>query len=302
MRIAGHDVTTDSDGVRSVIGVTGQFSAVDNLLTGTENLQLMADLRHLGPKAGRQRIRSCWSSSTWSKPGTSSCRPTPEACPAARSGHDAGRPAERFTGGLPHDRLGRRAQGFDPFGIEGFQKLAAAGEVAVQRGHPENVSSDTARAPEPGQGAYAASKAAVSAFTASMAHEVVTSGVHLHVLYPGRVPTWGCRGPTIKGRSHRRWFGARRWRGGSAGRPDGWRQSRHQRRPSTAPGTDGANCRSDLLPKGHASAGQHELRVGHHFRSHALGRPYNDARKSVSSSLTRSGRSCCTQWPQPGRT
>jgi ABC-2 type transport system ATP-binding protein len=56
MHIAGHDVTTDPDGVRSVIGVTGQFSAVDNLLTGTENLQLMADLRHLGPEAGRQRI------------------------------------------------------------------------------------------------------------------------------------------------------------------------------------------------------------------------------------------------------
>jgi ABC-2 type transport system ATP-binding protein len=56
MRIAGHDVTTNPDGVRSAIGVTGQFSAVDNLLTGTENLQLMADLRHLGPEAGRQRI------------------------------------------------------------------------------------------------------------------------------------------------------------------------------------------------------------------------------------------------------
>src|SRR5580658_10939539 len=44
MHIAGHDVVTDPDGVRAVIGVTGQFSAVDNLLTGAENLQLMADL------------------------------------------------------------------------------------------------------------------------------------------------------------------------------------------------------------------------------------------------------------------
>jgi ABC-2 type transport system ATP-binding protein len=57
MRIAGHDVVTDPDGVRAVIGVTGQFSAVDNLLTGAENLQLMADLRHLGRQAGRQRVR-----------------------------------------------------------------------------------------------------------------------------------------------------------------------------------------------------------------------------------------------------
>ena len=56
MRIAGHDVTGDPDGVRALIGVTGQFSAVDNLLTGSENLQLMADLRHFGRDAGRRRV------------------------------------------------------------------------------------------------------------------------------------------------------------------------------------------------------------------------------------------------------
>jgi ABC-2 type transport system ATP-binding protein len=56
MRICGHDVVNDPDAVRAVIGVTGQFSAVDNLLTGTENLQLMADLRHLGREAGRRRV------------------------------------------------------------------------------------------------------------------------------------------------------------------------------------------------------------------------------------------------------
>ena len=56
MRIAGHDVVTDPGGVRAVIGVTGQFSAVDNLLTGAENLRLMADLRHLGREAGQRRI------------------------------------------------------------------------------------------------------------------------------------------------------------------------------------------------------------------------------------------------------
>jgi NAD(P)-dependent dehydrogenase (short-subunit alcohol dehydrogenase family) len=52
-----------------------------------------------------------------------------------------------------------------------------------------NVSSDSARAPEPGQGAYAASKAAVSAFTESVAHEMAPDGLHIHVLYPGWVPT-----------------------------------------------------------------------------------------------------------------
>jgi ABC-2 type transport system ATP-binding protein len=56
MRIAERDVVTEADEVRKLIGVTGQFSAVDNLLTGAENLQLMADLRHLGRQAGQRRI------------------------------------------------------------------------------------------------------------------------------------------------------------------------------------------------------------------------------------------------------
>jgi len=61
----------------------------------------------------------------------------------------------------------------------------------VQRGTGivVNVSSDSARAPEPRQGAYAASKAAVSAFTDSVAHEVAPRGVRVHLLYPGWVPT-----------------------------------------------------------------------------------------------------------------
>jgi ABC-2 type transport system ATP-binding protein len=53
--IAGHDLTGDPDGVRTRIGVTGQFAAVDNLLTGEENLRLMADLWHLGRTEGRRR-------------------------------------------------------------------------------------------------------------------------------------------------------------------------------------------------------------------------------------------------------
>jgi ABC-2 type transport system ATP-binding protein len=55
-RVAGHDVRDDPDGVRRAIGVTGQFSAVDDLLTGEENLRLMADLNHLGRGAGRERV------------------------------------------------------------------------------------------------------------------------------------------------------------------------------------------------------------------------------------------------------
>ena len=55
-RVAGHDVSRHPDLVRRAIGVTGQFSAVDDLLTGRENLQLMADLAHLRRRRGTRRI------------------------------------------------------------------------------------------------------------------------------------------------------------------------------------------------------------------------------------------------------
>jgi ABC-2 type transport system ATP-binding protein len=54
--VAGHDVMADPDSVREAIGVTGQFSALDELMTGEENLRLMADLNHMGRTAGRARI------------------------------------------------------------------------------------------------------------------------------------------------------------------------------------------------------------------------------------------------------
>ncbi|MFG1708073.1 ATP-binding cassette domain-containing protein [Nonomuraea sp. M3C6] len=53
--VAGHDVATETKAVRAAIGVTGQFASVDDLLTGEENLLLMADLLHL-PKAEGKRI------------------------------------------------------------------------------------------------------------------------------------------------------------------------------------------------------------------------------------------------------
>jgi ABC-2 type transport system ATP-binding protein len=55
VRIGGFDLTRQPDKVRSVIGVTGQFSAVDSLLSGFENLVLMADLHHLERRAARRR-------------------------------------------------------------------------------------------------------------------------------------------------------------------------------------------------------------------------------------------------------
>jgi ABC-2 type transport system ATP-binding protein len=53
-RVAGHDIVRDAFIVRAAIGVTGQFSAIDGLLTGAENLQLMADLHHPS-RAERER-------------------------------------------------------------------------------------------------------------------------------------------------------------------------------------------------------------------------------------------------------
>jgi ABC-2 type transport system ATP-binding protein len=55
-RVAGHDVATETKAVRAAIGVTGQFAAVDELLTGQENLQLMADLKRMGSGEGKRVV------------------------------------------------------------------------------------------------------------------------------------------------------------------------------------------------------------------------------------------------------
>ncbi len=79
-RIAGHDLAVDPDAVRAAIGVTGQFSAVDTLLTGRENLILMADLHHLGRAAGRRRAA--------------------ELLDRFDLGDAAGKPAATYSGGM----------------------------------------------------------------------------------------------------------------------------------------------------------------------------------------------------------
>jgi ABC-2 type transport system ATP-binding protein len=56
VRVAGHDVAAETKAVRAVIGVTGQFAAVDELLTGQENLQLMADLKRLDSGEDRRVV------------------------------------------------------------------------------------------------------------------------------------------------------------------------------------------------------------------------------------------------------
>lgn len=75
------------------------------------------------------------------------------------------------------------------FGVVTGTLAVLPGMSARRWGVVVNVASDAARAPEPGHGAYAASKAAVGAFTESVAHEVAGLGVHVHALYPAWVPT-----------------------------------------------------------------------------------------------------------------
>jgi ABC-2 type transport system ATP-binding protein len=80
VEIAGHDLAAAPDAVRAAIGVTGQFSAVDNLLTGAENLLLMADLHHLGRGERRRR--------------------TTELLDRFDLADAAGRPASSYSGGM----------------------------------------------------------------------------------------------------------------------------------------------------------------------------------------------------------
>jgi ABC-2 type transport system ATP-binding protein len=53
--VAGHDLLADPVGVRRSISLTGQYAAVDDMLTGEENLRMMARLRHLSRRAARDR-------------------------------------------------------------------------------------------------------------------------------------------------------------------------------------------------------------------------------------------------------
>ncbi|MGW8813901.1 ABC transporter ATP-binding protein [Gordonia terrae] len=56
VEIAGLDPRTDRTEICAQIGLTGQFAAVDTLLTGRENLTMVARLRHLSRTAARERV------------------------------------------------------------------------------------------------------------------------------------------------------------------------------------------------------------------------------------------------------
>ena len=98
-RIAGHDLAGDPDAVRAAIGVTGQFSAVDELLTGEENLLLMADLHHLDRREGAPaRGRAARAVRPRRRGRQDADHVLRRHAPPARPGDDAGR---RPAGDLP---------------------------------------------------------------------------------------------------------------------------------------------------------------------------------------------------------
>jgi NAD(P)-dependent dehydrogenase (short-subunit alcohol dehydrogenase family) len=97
--------------------------------------------------------------------------------------------SEPASAATPDLDVYRRTMAVNFFGPVAGTLAVVPGMVARGDGIVVNVSSDSVRAPVAGIPAYAASKGALSAFTESIAHEVAHRGVHVHVLYPGWVPT-----------------------------------------------------------------------------------------------------------------
>ena len=169
----------------------------------------------------------------------------------------------------------RRVFDVNFFGTVAGTLAVLPGMVQRQAGIVVNVSSDSSRAPEPGQGAYAASKAAISAFSESVAHEVGPSGVHVHLLYPGWVPTaMGLSGNEDGGSLPPRLV--RRTADGVAAlgcRPTGGAENRHQRGVAAAAGAHGPHLGSSGLPESHAQVRHHRMsrRYSLDAREHSKG-------------------------------
>lgn len=58
VKVLGHDVVKESDTVRRLIGLAGQFAAVDEYLTGFENLYMVGRLYHLNKKEAKERAQT----------------------------------------------------------------------------------------------------------------------------------------------------------------------------------------------------------------------------------------------------
>ena len=80
--VEGYDVVRDAAAVRRVIGLGGQSLAIQEELTGLENLEMVGRLFHLGKAEARERGRSCSSASSSRTRPTARQRPTAAACNA----------------------------------------------------------------------------------------------------------------------------------------------------------------------------------------------------------------------------
>jgi hypothetical protein len=80
VEVAGLDVCAEPVKVRKRIGLSGQTAAVDEHLTGYENLDMVGRLYHLGRRLPRNVGASSSSDSIWSRLAIARRRPTPEAC------------------------------------------------------------------------------------------------------------------------------------------------------------------------------------------------------------------------------
>jgi ABC-2 type transport system ATP-binding protein len=78
-RILGRDVVAEPLAVRRRIGLAGQFAAVDEELTGRENLEMVGRLYRLPVKEAKAR-RTCSSASTSRRPPIAASPPTAAAC------------------------------------------------------------------------------------------------------------------------------------------------------------------------------------------------------------------------------
>ena len=131
---------------------------------------------------------------------------------------------------------------------------AVAGTLAVlpamlerRHGSSSTCRSDSGRAPGPRDVVYGASKAALSAFTEALSFTAEDNGVHLHVLYPGWVPTAMGSGAVDAGmamppRAVRR---TEEQVSRARARQDGWSQGGHRRHRGGPPG---ARWPAPLLP------------------------------------------------------
>ena len=80
--VGGFDVCAQAHQVRSLIGLTGQYAAVDEMLTGVENLVMIGRLLGIVQRREARGRPSCWSGSTSPTPAAGRPRPTPAACAA----------------------------------------------------------------------------------------------------------------------------------------------------------------------------------------------------------------------------